>query len=501
MKKANVLKSQLFHMDEGDVLHMLFVDIAGNPATITLNSVSTDGTDNRELPPDAPVALDASDVTATTFSANVNLMENTLGFYLDVATDSAFTSFVAGFNNLDIGLVSTYPVVGLSNAQTYYYRFRGYNDYGTGESSNVITTLTDIENVVDADGNVYTYVTIGTQQWMVENLKTTKYADGTVIPNFNGYNDWSLPSKAELKAMLDNLDAFGLGNFSHTLSVRYGTSSEATDTNYYATYYDGASWVESNYFKYLLSTIRPFRTFVAGVGEYVVGDIGEAGGWIFYVDGGTTYYEAAPGDIGNFDFSNIDNVAIGTTGTAIGTGVANTIAITSQLGHTDSASQECLDYQGNDFWASSIAGAYCWFNNDIANKADYGALYNWYAVDNAHGLAPTGWRVPDANDWDILITLLGGSTVAGGVLKEIGLVHWTTPNDGATDSYGFTGLPGGKRSGITGTFSNINNYGYHYPSDGDSESAIRLDYNSAALQLVDEDNKEGFSVRCMRDVI
>jgi uncharacterized protein (TIGR02145 family) len=46
------------------------------------------------------------------------------------------------------------------------------------------------DKITDADENVYTSITIGTQVWMVENLKTTKYNDGTVIPNVTEQNVW-----------------------------------------------------------------------------------------------------------------------------------------------------------------------------------------------------------------------------------------------------------------------------------------------------------------------
>ena len=46
-------------------------------------------------------------------------------------------------------------------------------------------------------------------------------------------------------------------------------------------------------------------------------------------------------------------------------------------------------------WNALITGAWCWYNNDSAtNASTYGKLYNWYAVNDPRGLAPTGWHVP-----------------------------------------------------------------------------------------------------------
>lgn len=105
-------------------------------------------------------------------------------------------------------------------------------------------------------------------------------------------------------------------------------------------------------------------------------------------------------------------------------------------------------------WASLTTGAYCYHNNDPASEAIYGKIYNWYAVNDPRGLAPLGWHVPTSAEWGTMITCLGGSSVAGGALKETGTSHWASPNTGATNSSGFTALPGGYRAN-TGTYSSV----------------------------------------------
>lgn len=92
-------------------------------------------------------------------------------------------------------------------------------------------------------------------------------------------------------------------------------------------------------------------------------------------------------------------------------------------------------------WNSLTSGAWCYYNNDPANGLIYGKLYNWYAVNDPRGLAPVGYHIPSTNEWDILKASVGGD---GGKLKEIGTTYWLAPNAGATNSSGFTGLPGGR---------------------------------------------------------
>ena len=100
---------------------------------------------------------------------------------------------------------------------------------------------------------------------------------------------------------------------------------------------------------------------------------------------------------------------------------------------------------GNTAWGSLTTPGYCWYNNDQATYGStYGALYNWYAV-NRGKLCPTGWHVATDAEWTQLTDYLGGVWVAGGKMKEAGLSHWESPNEGATNSSGFTALPGGHR--------------------------------------------------------
>lgn len=94
-------------------------------------------------PPSAPTAIDATNVVCGTFSANWNAVDSALGYRLDVATDSGFSAFVAGYSNLDVGNVTTYPVVGLDLDTEYFYRVRAYNADGVSDSSNVMSATTE----------------------------------------------------------------------------------------------------------------------------------------------------------------------------------------------------------------------------------------------------------------------------------------------------------------------------------------------------------------------
>lgn len=150
-------------------------------------------------------------------------------------------------------------------------------------------------------------------------------------------------------------------------------------------------------------------------------------------------------------------------------------------------------------WQNLTTGAWCYYNFDPANECIYGKLYNWYAINDPRGLAPVGYHIPTLAEFATLSSFLG--TNVGGKLKEAGLAHWTSPNTGATNATGFTGLPGGYVS-YFGSFYNINDYGYMWASDEYSSTLgnyYRLDYNADTFNLNGSRKDSGISVRLVKD--
>ena len=155
-------------------------------------------------------------------------------------------------------------------------------------------------------------------------------------------------------------------------------------------------------------------------------------------------------------------------------------------------------------WGNTSSGVFAWYNNDISNKLVYGALYNWYAVNDVHGLAPVGWHVASDMEWSVLINNLGGDATAGGPLKETGVNHWSSPNTGATNTSGFTALPGGYR--YNGADNNIGlgaDFWTSTDGGGDYAWSRYIEYSSATvyhgLNNTPVDMHGGKAVRCIHD--
>lgn len=143
---------------------------------------------------------------------------------------------------------------------------------------------------------------------------------------------------------------------------------------------------------------------------------------------------------------------------------------------------------------------FCLYNNDNVNKTHYGYLYNWYAV-NTNKLCPKGWHVPSEDDWKELTDSLGGTTVAGGKLKQRGTDFWKDANTDATNSYSFSALPGGYRN-LSGTYKYLGERGFWWSStanDSISSWYHSIYYYSGQIYNNNFANNMGFSVRCIKD--
>ena len=153
-------------------------------------------------------------------------------------------------------------------------------------------------------------------------------------------------------------------------------------------------------------------------------------------------------------------------------------------------------------WVGLTTGAWCYYENNSVNGPIYGKLYNWYAVNDPRGLAPVGWHMPTYNVLKSLQECLGGSFVAGGKMKAITL--WKSPNVGATNESGFTGLPGGGRSGYDGSFnSSVNQWGYFWSSTEYIGAEVWLGLlrnENTIFHLSTFEKKTGLSVRCVRKI-
>jgi uncharacterized protein (TIGR02145 family) len=172
----------------------------------------------------------------------------------------------------------------------------------------------------------------------------------------------------------------------------------------------------------------------------------------------------------------------------------------------------------NTQWQNTTSGAYAIYNDSAQYNNIYGKLYNFYAVADPRELCPTGWHVPSDSEWNVLVKFLDPqadttgigfqSSIAGGFMKTAGDLQsgtglWEAPNTGATNSSGFSGLPGGYRLNF-GFYNNVGFLGYWWSSTPRSTLnawSRSLDYDDGGVTRGDNASlkRSGFSVRCLRD--
>ncbi|HNS18706.1 MAG TPA: FISUMP domain-containing protein [Bacteroidales bacterium] len=169
---------------------------------------------------------------------------------------------------------------------------------------------------------------------------------------------------------------------------------------------------------------------------------------------------------------------------------------------------------------NGVIEKYC-YGNTAANCDIYGGLYEWneamlyVTAEGAQGICPADWHIPTDNEWKMLEGTVDNlypvgdpewdetgwrGLDAGNNLRETGTSHWYPTNAGATNSSGFTGLPGGLRNHDDGTFYYLSVSGHFYSSSQMSELEARSRYLNGTQAQIGRfaDIEHGFSIRCIK---
>lgn len=164
-------------------------------------------------------------------------------------------------------------------------------------------------------------------------------------------------------------------------------------------------------------------------------------------------------------------------------------------------------------WGTLSTGGKAYYMYDsLSYSQTYGALYNWFAV-STNKLCPTGWHVPTDNDWKILESTLGMTTVQieltstwrgtteGGNLKESGTTTWAATNTAATNSTGFTALPSGliSSSGNSVLLSTNTYFWSSVSYDTGNAWSRGLKNNEGRIYRGTSNKIAGNPVRCLKD--
>ena len=237
--------------------------------------------------------------------------------------------------------------------------------------------------------------------------------------------------------------------------------------------------------------------------------------WVTYELGADSVFTLQCEDPGNFnacgDAIALDGYSYSTTQIGDQCWFAENLRTTTYLnGDAIPASLTDGDWSSTTSGATAVYGEDSGCNNyspdidacdEALSLAEYGRLYNWYAVDDARGLCPSGWHVPTDGEWTDLenhISSQGYSGTEGTALKSTS--GWGDSGNG-TDDFGFSALPGGRRSYGNGNFYDAGSYGRWWsssPSGGDAWSRA-LYYANPDIYRSSSDPRNGFSVRCLRD--
>src|SRR4029079_1487698 len=262
---------------------------SGNSSTITYATLPAT--------PAIPTANAGTAAGCTQITANWTASANATGYFLDVSTVNTFASFVAGYNDLNVGNVTTLNVTGLTAGVTYYYRVRASNTCGTSASSSVITyaTLPATPAIPNADPGTAAACSQITANWTASANATAYFLDVSTVNTFAsfvaGYNDLNVGNV--ITRNVTGLTAGVTYYYRVRASNTCGTSASSSVITYAtlpatpaipnadpgtaaACSQITANWTASaNATAYFLdvSTVNTFASFVAGYNDLNVGNV------------------------------------------------------------------------------------------------------------------------------------------------------------------------------------------------------------------------------------
>jgi uncharacterized protein (TIGR02145 family) len=219
--------------------------------------------------------------------------------------------------------------------------------------------------------------------------------------------------------------------------------------------------------------------------------------------------------------STVTNSCPGIPTVSYGGKIYRTVQIGTQCWFKDNLNVGTMIPSTQDQTNNNIIEKYC-LNNLESNCDIFGGMYNWSEMvkyqngatntknwspvptGNVQGICPDGWHIPTYDEWNVLVTYLGGNAVAGGKLKETSLNHWDAPNRNASNSSLFTGLAGGDRW-TNGTFANYRKYVSYWTITGGYDGGVTAMYYGGMSFAIEKSiggqyyKNNSIGVRCLKN--
>ncbi len=401
------------------------------------------------------------------------------------------------------------------------------------------------EQVTDIEGNIYHTVTIGTQLWMVENLKVTRYRNGDLIPNVSDFTQWNNLSIGAY-CNYDNLSTNGI-TYGHlynwyavsdnrnicpkgwhvpsdddwTILINYlggknlaGGKMKEIGTSHWNKPNTGADNISG--FSALPGGLRlddgSFKIIGSAAPWWSATEFGATSAFALYLDSPSVevtrnhfvkpagfYVRCVNGEQVSSSKNSRDNTMCTTIKFGNQTWMAGNLNVNTFTNGDPIPIAETYD----EWREAGLKGkpVCCYFNNDPTIGGKYGKLYNWYAVNDPRGLAPKGWHIPTDSEVIILKTYL---EAAVNKIKQTGIVDTQssdTLKTNATNISEFFTLYTGIRSAV-GFFHNYEKSAGFWSSTGGSEGMAEkysIDFDDKNVSLGPVSKRYGFAVLCIQN--